>query len=233
MRAAIAGSLLMLSLLLPWPVESAESAPVDSKVAQAPVDTAAFVGRLISIEEIQPPPCQPSADGHCTTPVSFDTGYEARYRVVQRVSGQLDGDEVHISIHSHRGYPAMALHPHALLFVGQHEGKNFLHRYQGYPVHATKDGGWAHCGDADTRRDDAPSRALRAQDFAVDFGSAAQLAEDADHEKYPLDAFKVENDRIVCPRGIALDDLYELVRNGVMKARGVTLPPMAASNATR
>lgn len=223
-----------VSASLSWSVAHAEpapSAPVESANTQDKVETVVFVGRLISIQSIPPVApvaCPSNPDEPClqTIRADFDSGYIARYRILQRVSGRFDGDDLQFAIYSHRGFPAMALHAQALLFVGREGSDYFLHRYQGYAVHPTADGGWAHCGDVDSRRDgDAPTPGFGPQSFATDFGSAQKLVDDADGIRFPRNAYRVQNDRIVCPRGLALADFYEAVRSGVMKSRGIDLPP--------
>ena len=230
MRKAVAIGRWAIPLLFSWNLASADptpSAPVlPASGGQDKAETLVFVGRLISIQEVPPEACRTTPDGMQECPVPFDQGYRARYKVLQRISGRFDGDEVQFTAYSHRGFPAMALHPQAVLFVARRDGESFLHRYQGYAVHPTTDGGWAHCGDLDGRRgDDAPTPGFGPQAFATDFGSARQLDEDVDQGRFPRDVFSIENDRIVCPRGLALADLHEAVRTGVMKARGVDLPP--------
>ncbi|MBN8480652.1 MAG: hypothetical protein J0L88_03570 [Xanthomonadales bacterium] len=232
MRKAVAIGRWAIPLLFSWNLAAAESAPSTSASGcQDKGETLVFVGRLISIQEVLPEPCPPNANRSCLLP-RFDKEYVARYKVLERVTGRFDTDEVQFNVYSHRGFPAMALHPEALLFVW-HRGEQYcLHRYQGYAVHPTTDGGWAHCGEINSRTDDdAPTTGFGPQSFASDFGSAQQLDNDADQGRFPRDAFTVENDRIVCPRGLALADLYEAVRSGLMKARCAVLPPFAEAPA--
>lgn len=234
MHRAVAILRWAFPLFFSWNLASAEPSPAaPASGGQDKGETLVFVGRLISIQERVETCRDDLDDGHARS-LPFNQGYRARYEVLQRISGRFDGNEVQFTTCSHRGFPTMAQHAQALLFIAHHDGESFLHRYQGYAVHATTDAGWAHCGDLDRRREgDAATPGLGPQPFAGDFGSARQLDEDANQRKFPRDAFAVENDRIVCPRGLALADLYEAVRSGVMKARGVDLPPFADATADR
>ncbi len=221
-----------VSASLSWSVAHAEpapSAPVESANTQDKVETVVFVGRLISIQEV---PWESLPSTYKADPYSYwglvkrDHVYNARYEILQMVSGQIDALEASVRIWSHYGFPIFALHPEALLFVRRRDADYTLHKYQGFSVHRTMGGGWAHCGDFEYRRPgEAAPAALRPLRFAEDFGPADQLATDERRRKFAEESFLVENDRIVCPRGLALADFYEAVRSGVMKSRGIDLPP--------
>ena len=132
MRKGVAIGRWAIPLLFSWNLVAAESTP-SAPASGAPHggETLVFVGRLISIQEVPPEACRTTPDGMQECPVPFDQGYRARYKVLQRISGRIDGDEVPFTAYSHHGFPAMALHPQALLFVARRDGESFLHRYQG------------------------------------------------------------------------------------------------------
>lgn len=195
-------------------------------VGPQPVETFVFVGERISIEEA-PDPCEQefekTGERGC---ISMDSLYAARYRVLEPIAGAYPNAEVGFSVADHYGFPAFARFRSALLFVALSDEGPWLHKYQAVPVHRTVDGQWASCGDI--RRDPAgkPSPQLRTLRFRREIALESDLSEHmlASYRAGDQPHWRIANGRVWCSQGMLLEDVYEVVRSGVMQARGIPLP---------
>lgn len=218
-----------LAMLLLLAVGALASAAED----ETTVETLVFVGELVSIEPM-PDPCEEEARRTGTLGcISMDALYRATYRVVMPVVGQSAG-EVTMGIADHYGFPGFAFFPHALLFVGAYKDGPWLHKYQGIPMHRTSDGQWAACGEVDHRGVDK-ALSNRAKPLAFERSVAARkgFSKEGWERLLPMwkeqrDTYRIERGQVHCLKGIPLSETYEIVRQGVMAAREVPLPPWPA-----
>lgn len=202
----------------------------ETQQTEQDVDTFVFVGELVSIEEL-PDPCEKqrkeTGEHDC---ISMDALYRARYRVVQPVVGKYAHAEVTFDLGDHYGFPPFAYFRNALLFVAMFDDGPWLHKYQGIAVHRTVDGQWASCGEAKYRKDNEQTppqlRSLQFEEIvpAGDTNSEEwhRLVSRWKESKRP--GYLIESGKVRCERGVLLPDLYDIVRNGVMKAREIPLP---------
>jgi hypothetical protein len=211
-------------VLLPAGASSAEHKP---KIV-------AFVGRLISIKE-QPEQCpktklpKETSSGLESICIQFDALYEAKYEVMDVLSGAIDSREVSFNIADHYGFPQFADYQNALLFVSVGADDNWLEKYQGYAVHRTASGSWASCGNPyDERIGDNP-RHLQSILFAGDLGVIGDFSREGIAKRFfDVKYISISDGRISCHTGVLVTDLYEMVRTGVLSARGIQLPALEA-----
>ena len=196
-------------------------APLLSTTASAepPADVVAMVGRLVSIKEL-PNSC---ARIDASTCIYLAARYEAKYAVVDALSGSAGGPEMVFRIADHYGFPRFANYRHALLFVTHDPDGDYLQ--EGYAVHRTKNGSWATCGDPYNEFLGDPAQGLRSIDFADDLGIVGDFSEEGIKERFPDAKYlDISNGHIRCRRGVPVTDLYERVRTGA--TRGLQLPPL-------
>jgi hypothetical protein len=205
----------------------AVAAPADEQT----VETMVFVGELISMEPM-PDPCEEERKRTGTPGCIFmDDLYRARYRVVQPVAGTTADTEVTFQVADHYGFSAFANTPHALLLVAVTDDGNWLHKYQGVPMHRTQDGQWAACGEVDYRGvDEALSHRAKPLTFAEPIARCDAVPREAWKRmqswwKERADTYRIKDGQVRCLKGIPVQEAYEIVRQGVMKAREVPLPP--------
>jgi hypothetical protein len=219
-------AILLASLLAHPSAVAADAEEQDDRT----VETVVFVGELISIETA-PDPCEARRQAGDLSCISMDELYRARYRVVQPVVGSVSGPELTFNIADHYGFPRFAYFKNALLFVGMYDNGPWLHKYQAIPMHRTSEGQWAACGEVDHRRIEgrvpAHARPLR---FEQPIASAREFSAEGWEIFLPnwrrtRDTYRIENGLVHCRKGIPVDEAYEIVRNGVMEAREVPLPP--------
>ncbi len=199
--------------------------------AEAEPTTRVFVAERISVEPI-PDHCAVEAKrtGELSC-ISLDSLFRATYRVVQPVIGGVADEEVQFTVADHYGFPRFARFRHALLFIGtdaQHG--NWLHKYQAIPVQRTASGEWVTCGD---QKYEAQSGTLLAAAEPMTFPEPwVRLRDLPEFERELMrdaarDApgtYRVSRGKLYCLRGVRIADAYGIVRDGVMQARGVSLP---------
>ena len=196
-----------------------------------------FIGRIVSIVEL-PDPCatdseqsDESADSDSIC-VSMNVYFEATYDIVDVISGEIGATPITFNIADHYGFPGFAEYQHALLFVHVSPEGNWLEKYQGFPVHRTLDGSWASCGNPyDDRFYEGTPRHLQRISFMRSLGTVG------DYSKYGVEKrfgcrfgddsyLTISEGQVWCQTGIYFFDLYELIRSGVMSARGIQLPAL-------
>lgn len=219
---ALIGLLAAFGAALPAAAE-----PADERT----VETLVFVGELISMEPMANPCEEESKRTGTLSCIIMDELYRARYRVVQPVAGTTADTEVTFQVADHYGFPAFANTPHALLFVAVTDDGSWLHKYQGVPMHRTTDGQWAACGEVDYRGvDEALSHRAKPLTFAEPIARRDAVSREAWKRmqswwKERPDTYRIKDGQVRCLKGIPVQEAYEIVRQGVMKAREVDLPP--------
>lgn len=177
-------------------------------------DLFVFVGEKIEVVEVNPP------NGE----VWFDSAFDVKYRVIESVHGEFEGNIIEFRVFDHYGYPPFAKHPHALLFVSKHKGKLYHEKYQYHTVHKTIDGRWAACGDPyllgmEYHRKPFTPKPLR---FAepITF-NLEEYSEKQKQELFKQPYFEIVDGKAFCKMGAFVDELFQINRDGVLKARGV------------
>lgn len=205
-------------------------APALASEPEKPYPVLAFVGRLVTIEEGVDPCAVDAAKGEELDCISMDEIYVARYEVLEVLSGNHAAREITFQIADHYGFPKFAEYRTALLFVGQHPDGAWLEKYQGIPVHRIAGGSWASCGDPISGYNEPPSERVRPLEFLDDLGSVGEFSREGLTTRFYDEAdLAIDDGRIRCRQGIRVVELYDMVRTGVLAARGVTIPPLAES----
>ena len=211
---------------------SAYGAPAPAAEPDKSYPVLAFVGRLITIEEGVDPCAADTAKGEELTCISMDSIYAARYEVLEVLSGDYAAHEITFQVADHYGFPKFAEYRTALLFVGLHPDGAWLEKYQGIPVHRIAGGSWASCGDPISGYDEPPSERVQPLEFLDDLGIVGEYSREGLSSRfYDLADLEIGDGRIRCRQGIRVVELYDMVRTGVLAARGVTIPPLAESAA--
>lgn len=195
-----------------------------AKADEKPAQILAFIGEYVSIAE-QPDPCEEKnkiqdSDTIC---LSMDAIYEANYRILEALHGHYNSNEITFRLADHYGFPDFANFKNALLFVFIDKKGNYLSKYQGYPVFPTTDGGWAVCGIADRYKDKYDLNKSKDIKFRSDvvFGNSSIYTSDYISENFNSELYEVVGDKVKCKTPVPVRDYYELVKNGVLNARGI------------
>jgi hypothetical protein len=222
MRALVILSLCVLSVAHGAPIQ--ENVPPDP-----PTRLLVFVGHFESLEELdgctgklksKALPPEEKVDSIC---VPMDNVYRATYQVGETLLGVPDGPTISFRVADHYGYPRFAQYKHALLFVQQSEGGNYLEKYQGFQLSATADGSWAYCAALDGPPVPELEKLLAPVSFAsgVTFGAQGELNSKSLLETFDPRYFSIRDGLVYCNKAIALHTLYKHVTEGVLKAQGI------------
>jgi hypothetical protein len=174
-----------------------------------------FVGKQIDVENM------PGQHG-------LDRQYKAHYQVLQVVHGQYRDSTIEFTAFDHYGFPGFGNYQTALLYVTVRRSwllqpKYFHEKYQYQPVYSTADGRWAGCGDP-YYFDEVHRGKIQAQ--VIDFKpevtiDVAKIPPAKVEEFYPKAFFDYRKNAVVCRKGVFLDALFTVKREGVLKARGI------------
>lgn len=157
----------------------------------------------------------------------LDHGARFRYRILTKIYGDYTRDTIEFKAFDHYGAPPFSSYEHVLLFVTQY-GEEFYHeKYQYFDVYKTKDGSWASPGDPyrfDSNTNVIQSRKkyfVRPVKFELKNGHLKNVVNIAQlsltfNEPY----FKMIGDNATAYFGTDVIDLFQLKREGVLKARG-------------
>jgi hypothetical protein len=178
-------------------------------------DLLAFIGRRLDVREMQ------------RQPGTLDAEFQARYEVLDVVFGGYSAQHIEFTAFDHYGYPAFARHENALLYLSRHEGSYYHQKYLFQEVYRTDDGRWAGCGDPYRDMPLVHRHGVRPQPILfsppVSFAISG-LTESEVSARYPATYFRREGDRVRCAFGNYPDELFRVMAEGVLSARGVLQP---------
>jgi len=127
-----------------------DEAPFDNSTQREDGQIIAFVGRKVFVREDERPSVITETDenGEDTVYIIMDTRYEARYEILDLVTGDYAGDTIDFHAYDHYGIPRFSKSKNVLIFVHDRPVSRVHSKYNFYEVHRTEDGDWAACGDA-------------------------------------------------------------------------------------
>ncbi len=174
----------------------------------------AFVGEKISVKRIDP--------YYCGDVFLFDGQYECVYKVIKNVYGKLQTDTIKFTAYDHYGIPHFSKHQYVLLFLGDYCGRLFHEKYQYFDVYPTTDGRWARPGDPYEFDTNLPDKQVKTKPIKFKDSVAIDLSDKYPQEKtrYVEPYFKIINEKAIPLVGAYLEDLFEIKKQGVLKARG-------------
>ncbi len=121
------------------------------------------------------------------------------------------------------GVPAFSKFNYVLLFVSNYNGKFYHEKYQYFDVYKTKEGKWASCGDP-YKFDEYHRKGLKA--VRLEFNEPVSfdlstLTDERIRKLYPKPYFIINNKKALCVMGAYVEDLFQVKKEGVLKARGI------------
>lgn len=222
----LGAAVAMIAMLIAGPALAADSG---SKGALRATDAAdgllVFVGEKISLEDVTQ---EEEARARQAAPgkqlIFMDGIFRARYRVKYVVHGRYDGEIIEFRVADHYGEPAFSSYDTVMLFVSKGQEGFYHQKYQYYPVFRTSAGGWAGCGpvgvtDAEERQGIVVPHRI---DFAADaYFDLRKLNWRLGRKDFASDHFTFERGRARCRLGNTPEELFEVKRRTVLKARGL------------
>jgi hypothetical protein len=175
-----------------------------------------FVGKKITLEK------QPGRYG------INDTMSKAHYRVLQVIHGQHTGETIEFKALDHWGIARFGKYDTVLLYVVMRRSwllqpRYFHEKYMAQPVYNTADGKWAGCVPPgyleDIKKHNIQTEPANFQpEVIIDVAKIPAI----DRPKYyPHEFYEYRNNSLVCRRGLTIEKLFQIEREGTLKARGV------------
>lgn len=176
-----------------------------------------FVGNKLSVERFKP-----VLDENT---ILIDAAFKARYRVEQLVYGEYQGDTIEFEAYDHYGEPAFAQFSSVLLFVSRDGNQLYHQKYQYYPVFRAPSGAWFGCGpvgerDIEDRRGIAEARPMPWDSDAYHPLKHEWSSKDR-RKLFASEHFRIDGDKAYCLTGSPVDELFEVKKRTVLKARGM------------
>ncbi|MBX0292961.1 hypothetical protein K3G63_21135 [Hymenobacter sp. HSC-4F20] len=177
-----------------------------------------FIGRKQTVARAQQP-------NYCNR-FSMDGKFTARYQVLENIYNTLPDTVVSFAAYDHYGWPGFSRHETVLLFVSRYCGDYIQEKYQYYPLYRTTDGRWAAPVDTDdlthpmARKGPKPTKLTFASPVEVD---VTKLDAEQRKEYYPAPYYRVEGQKAIAVYGNYVDELLQIKKSTVLKARGIKL----------
>jgi hypothetical protein len=194
---------------------AAEADGGDAGVSSEP-NLIAFVGRRLSVREVKSKPKR--------NVIQFDAEYRVRAEVLQLVFGKYTAKEMEFSSFVHVGQPAFRTDEFGLVYVSRYKGRLVQQKYLFQPVYRTSDGRWAACGDPYARIAYVHRHDVKAEPIAFSPPVTFDTRKRAEGRAFPsfqAPFFRIENDTATCLMGNYPTELFRVMAEGYLKARGV------------
>lgn len=193
-----------------------------------------FVGEKISVKEVSSPNVTESFDilfengvisYSKSGTINMDNKFLARYKVRQVLFGNYVSDTIDFFAYDHLGTPEFSKYQTVLLYVQDYNGRLVHQKYQFADVYETKNGRWASSYKADDYRHEfnksstvIPEKIDFMKEVTYDIkGRGKKNVE----EWFPSTYYKIKRDKAIAVYGNYVEELFELKKNGVLKARGI------------
>jgi hypothetical protein len=193
-----------------------------------------FVGEKIEVKEVSSPSVTDSfdiiiengvIDYRKSGIISMDSKFLAKYIVRQVLCGNYVSDTIEFLAYDHYGTPEFSKYQTVLLFVQDYNGRLVHQKYQFADVYKTKNGRWASSYKTDDYRHEF-NNSTDVKPEKIDFinkvtydinGHGKQYIK----ERFPSAYYKIKAGRAIAVYGNYIEELFELKKNGILKARGI------------
>ena len=155
----------------------------------------------------------------------MDARFIAKYKILQQVYGTFKSDTIEFLVFDHYGTPAFSKYKHAMLFVSGYNGKLYHEKYQYFDIYKTKNGRWASSYKVDDYHH-IFNKNTKVKPELIDFVKQVSYdlkgrsKEDIEY-LFPSPYFKIDGQKAIAVWGNYVEELFELKKTGVLKARGI------------
>ena len=184
-----------------------------------------FVGKKISIEQFYP-----------DIKFLMDRAYKAKYQILEEVYGHHSIDTIEFEVYDHYGIPQFSNYDYVVLYLSQDDDGNWFHQKYLYDeVYLTLDNKWAgpiNSSDYDHpyNTNERPPAVELKFDKEIFYDLPIKEADDnmneAEFEEwikqlYPSEFYEIKEGKAYMKKGYYVKDLFELKKEGYLKARKV------------
>lgn len=159
-----------------------------------------------------------------TNEIPFDAAFKAKYEVIQNLYGNYNKDTIEFEAYDHYGKPAFSNYDYVLLFVSNYNGKLYHEKYQYFDVYKTTNGRWAsgyavrdygHSYNKNTTVKPEKIGFVEEVSYKIRSRNKQEI-----ETNFPSPYYKVENNMAIVVWGNYIEQLFELKKTGILKARG-------------
>lgn len=175
-----------------------------------------FVGEKISVEEFEPE----VEEGK----ILMDLAFRAKYKVLENFFAKVPADTIEFIAYDHYGIPSFSHNKYVLLYLTRVDTQFYHCKYMYSSLYKTKEGEWAGMYSSkdyehpyNQKTTIKPVKINWMDPVAVDI---SQLNKDLQKTYFPKKYFRIENDTATAIYGNYIPELFELKKNGFLKARG-------------
>ena len=158
--------------------------------------------------------------------ISFDSKFDAEYKVVENIYGKLPNDTVKFVVYDHNGRPEFRKYETVMLFISKYCGELFHQKYQFYALYETEDNRLAspyntfEYSRLDSTSTIKPEIIKFKEQIEIDIKNASQ---EYIEKWYPAPFYRIENGKAITVYGNYVPELLELKKQTVLKERKITL----------
>ncbi|MFD2717642.1 hypothetical protein ACFST9_02875 [Hymenobacter monticola] len=176
-----------------------------------------FVGEKIEVKEFQVE-AKPGT-------IIMNQGFKAKYKVLKNLYGNFSKDTIEFDAYDHYGFPGFANYSHVLLYVSEYNGRLYHEKYQFSPVYKTGNNRWAGpYAKIDYEHPYAKSTTLKPEKISFPAEAAVDISKYSPEripELFPQPYYTVGNGRAMPLMGNYIEEMFQLKKEGILKARGI------------
>jgi len=177
-----------------------------------------IIGEKIEIKEVEP--------WIDTVMLMSDSRFIAHYRILQKVCGEYDKDTISFTVYDHYGFPEFGNYQYALLYLIVTKKEIYHEKYLYSPLYKTKDDRWASSySPLDYGFDEKKNTTVKPEkiDFAPEVSYSIEgFTRNRAQKWFPEPYYKIdkENKKAIAVWGNYVSELFQLKKDGVLRARG-------------
>lgn len=175
----------------------------------------AFVGEKIDVKQYSP--------GTTNDNISLDLAFNAKYKIIENIYGNLNLDTIEFIAYDHDGIPKFSKYKTVLLYITKVQDKYFHSKYLYSAVYKTNDNKWAGLYfpiDKNSAYQINNIAYLKKMEFDPKVTIDLTEYSSAYIEQYfPEPYFKITGNKAEAIYGIYAEDIFNLNKNGILKTR--------------
>lgn len=177
-----------------------------------------FVGKKIKLEYAK-------RKYYCNV-ISFDSKFDAEYKVIKSIYGKLDEDIIKFTVYDHNGRPQFGNFDTVMLFISNYCNEFFHQKYQYYDLYKTKDGRYAspYKTFEYSRLDSTSLIKPELIEFEKKvFYKIKNASKEHILKNYPEPYYKIKRNKVIAIYGNYVPELLELKKQTILKERNIIL----------
>ncbi|WP_426061532.1 hypothetical protein [Hymenobacter sp. B1770] len=157
--------------------------------------------------------------------IIMDNGFKAKYKVLKNLYGDYSKDTIEFEAFDHYGFPGFANYNQVLLYVSEYSGHLYHEKYQFSPVYKTDNNRWAGpYARLDYEHPFAKSTTVKPEKISFPAEATVDVTKyspERIQEVFPKPYYTIGNGQATPLMGNYIEELFQLKKQGNLKARGL------------